>query len=995
MTSTTNPLLLGHGLPSYGRFTPDAIGAGMPELLRQLEGALAHHEARLVTLDDPTWEQVMDPLHHIEERLRWAWGVVNHLMGVCDSDALRQVHRQQQPAVVRFYNRLGQSGPLYKALQQLQQRHQKGLLPLDGVQQRILTAAVQAMELQGVGLEPERRQAFNTASTRLAELSTRYSNHVLDATKAWSLLLNDPQQVDGLPGSLRELMAAAAREAGHRGATAAAGPWQLGLDLPRYGPFLRYSRQQHLREQAYRAYVGRASAGDTDNHPLIHEILTLRHQQAQRLGYNTWAQVSLVSKMAGSVEDIQRLVEELRRASRPAAALELEQLGRLAKEMGAPQGERLKPWDVSYWSEQLRRRRFDLDSEALRPWFPLEQVLKGLFGLCERLFDIRILAADQEAPTWHRDVRFFQVVDQEQNTPIAAFYLDPYARPGQKRGGAWMDECLVRQRDQDGRLVHPVAYLICNQTPPVNDTPSLMTFMEVRTLFHEFGHGLQHMLTTINRPQAAGLNLVEDDAIELASQFMENWCYDQPTIMAMARHWQTGAPLPEAEFQKIRAARTFMAGTAMLRQLSFAQGDLELHDHWQPDSEEAPEATWRRIATAMAVLPPIAEDATICSFEHLFAEGYDAGYYAYKWSEVLSADAFSAFEAVGLENEAAIRTLGKRYRDTVLSLGGSQHAGKVFRAFRGREPSTEALLRHSGLVGEKDSPEKPRQRENPEMGPQKAPTPQMIRTSLWGVIELLLNLTGKLWKDGLQPFLYKTMPKIIGFILPKAINLLWGVIKYIVPAVGNLLMRNPIKSIVSVVVLGIAWSFYALFHTFIGYIYRIIHTFRDRVASIGHGIAHIHGMMGSRVRALGHGVAGIGHGLSHGASAVAHGLGAGTRALGHGVAGIGHGLSHGASAVAHGLGAGARALGHGVVGIGHGLAHGASAVAHGLGAGTRALGHGVAGIGHGLSHGASTVAHGLGAGTRALGDGAAGIGHGLSHGASAVAHGVSSGILGF
>ncbi len=700
MTSTTNPLLLGQGLPPYGRFTPDAIGAGMPELLRQLEGALAHHEARLVTLDDPTWEQVMDPLHHIEERLRWAWGVVNHLMGVCDSDALRQVHRQQQPAVVRFYNRLGQSGPLYKALRQLQQRRQEGLLPLDGVQQRILTAAVQAMELQGVGLEPERRQAFNAASTRLAELSTRYSNHVLDATKAWSLLLNDPQQVDGLPGSLRELMAAAAREAGHRGATAAAGPWQLGLDLPRYGPFLRYSRQQHLREQAYRAYVGRASAGDTDNHPLIHEILTLRHQQAQRLGYNTWAQVSLVSKMAGSVEEIQRLVEELRRASRPAAAVELEQLGRLAKEMGAPQGERLKPWDVSYWSEQLRRRRFDLDSEALRPWFPLEQVLEGLFGLCERLFDIRILAADGEAPTWHRDVRFFQVVDQEQNTPIAALYLDPYARPGQKRGGAWMDECLVRQWDQDGRLVHPVAYLICNQTPPVNGTPSLMTFMEVQTLFHEFGHGLQHMLTTINRPQAAGLNLVEDDAIELASQFMENWCYDQPTIMAIARHWQTGAPLPEAEFQKIRAARTFMAGTAMLRQLSFAQGDLELHDRWRPGSREAPEATWRRIATAMAVLPPIAEDATICSFEHLFAGGYDAGYYAYKWSEVLSADAFSAFEAVGLENEAAIRTLGKRYRDTVLSLGGSQHAGEVFRAFRGREPSTEALLRHAGLVGE-------------------------------------------------------------------------------------------------------------------------------------------------------------------------------------------------------------------------------------------------------------------------------------------------------
>lgn len=698
MTRTTNPLLLGQGLPSYGQFTPEAIGTGIPELLQQLEAALARHEAKLVTLEAPTWEQVMNPLHHIEERLRWAWGVVNHLTGVCDSDALRQVHCQQQPAVVRFYNRLGQSRPLYNSLGQLQQRHRQGALPLNGVQQRILTAAVQAMELQGVGLEPEQRQEFNAASTRLAELSTSYSNHVLDATNAWSLLLQDSQQVDGLPESLRELMAAAAREAGHSKATAAAGPWQLGLDLPRYGPFLRYSRHQQLREQVYRAYVSRASTGDTDNHPLIRETLTLRHQQAQRLGYNTWAQVSLVSKMAGSVDEIEQLLEELRHASQPATELELQQLGQLAKEMDAPEGEDLKPWDVSYWSEQLRRRRFDLDSEALRPWFPLEQVLEGLFGLCERLFAIRVLSADGEAPTWHKDVRFFRVVDQEHGTPMAAFYLDPYARPGQKRGGAWMDECLVRQRNEQGQIAHPVAYLICNQTPPVNGTPSLMTFMDVRTLFHEFGHGLQHMLTTIDRPQAAGLNLVEDDAIELASQFMENWCYDQPTIMAMARHWQTKAPLPESEFQKIKAARTFMAGTAMLRQLSFAQGDLTLHARWQPGSRESPEQTWRRIATAMAALPPIADDATICSFEHLFAGGYAAGYYSYKWSEVLSADAFAAFEEVGLENEAAIRALGKRYRDTVLSLGGGQHAGEVFHAFRGREPSTEALLRHSGLV---------------------------------------------------------------------------------------------------------------------------------------------------------------------------------------------------------------------------------------------------------------------------------------------------------
>ncbi|MEX1324466.1 MAG: M3 family metallopeptidase, partial [Synechococcaceae cyanobacterium] len=358
-----------------------------------------------------------------------------------------------------------------------------------------------------------------------------------------------------------------------------------------------------------------------------------------------------------------------------------------------------KPWDVAYWAEKLRQESFELDSEALRPWFPLEQVLQGLFGLCQRLFDIRIVATEAgEAPTWHPDVRYFRVLDGASGAPLAAFYLDPYSRPGSKRGGAWMDECLGRTNTRAGEPVLPVAYLICNQSPPVGTTPSLMTFEEVETLFHEFGHGLQHMLTTVERPQAAGISNVEWDAVELPSQFMENWCYDRTTLMGMARHWQTGEPLPEAEYQKLLAARTFMGGTATLRQVHFALTDLRLHSQWTPDGDRSPEQLRREVARTTTVLEPIPEDAFLCSFSHIFAGGYSAGYYSYKWAEVLSADAFSAFEDVGLDDEEQVVATGRRFRDTVLSLGGSRSPAEVFQAFRGRAPSPEALIRHSGLA---------------------------------------------------------------------------------------------------------------------------------------------------------------------------------------------------------------------------------------------------------------------------------------------------------
>ena len=699
MTSTTkSPLLQGHGLPEYASITPDRVRQDIPVLLKNLEDEFSTLESELKTLisngSPLRWSTVMTPLQSIGERLRWSWGVVSHLNGVCNSPELREAHASQQADVVRLGNRLGQSRTLYEALQHLRDASEE---PLDGTRQRILASELLSMDQRGVGLQGEEQQAFNRTSERLAELSTSFSNHVLDATQQWTLKLTDPEQVSGLPKRALEALAASARDAGDRTATAEQGPWLLGLDMPRYLPFLTHAENRGLRETVYRAHVSRASHGDLDNRALIEEILRLRIDQAARLGYAHWAERSLANKMAADVDAVEALLEELRKAAFPAAQKELDDLKDCARRHGASESDDLAPWDLPFWSERLRKERFDLDQEALRPWFPLPQVLEGLFNLCGRLFDVEIHAADGEAPIWHADVRFFRV-SRRDGTPIAAFYLDPYSRPASKRGGAWMDDCLGRSVSADGSTVLPVAYLICNQTPPVGDAPSLMSFDEVETLFHEFGHGLQHMLTTVDEPEAAGINNVEWDAVELPSQFMENWCLDRTTLNKMARHWQTGEPLPDEEYAKLRLNRTFNAGLATLRQVHFALTDLRLHSRWQPDLGVTPDQMRRDVASTTTVMEPIADDQFLCAFGHIFAGGYAAGYYSYKWAEVLSADAFSAFEEVGLDNEEQVRATGTRFRDTVLSLGGSRAPADIFERFRGRPASSEALIRHSGLV---------------------------------------------------------------------------------------------------------------------------------------------------------------------------------------------------------------------------------------------------------------------------------------------------------
>jgi oligopeptidase A len=619
-------------------------------------------------------------------------------MGVKNSPELREAYETVQPQVVQFSNKLSQSQPFYKAFKALHESNDWSRL--EPAQQRIVEAAIRNAELSGVGLEGEKRERFNEIQMELAELSTKFSNHVLDATKAFSMTLSSIDEVDGLPPSLLSLAAQAARAAGEEGATAENGPWRITLDYPSYVPFMQHSTRRQLREKLYKAFISRASTGELDNTPLIERILELRKEKAMLLGFESYAELSLASKMAPNVEAVEELLEELRRASYDAAREELEELKAFAAAKGAEEASDLQHWDISFWAERQREEKFAFSAEELRPYFPLPQVLDGLFGLVKRLFGITVTAADGTAPVWHEDVRYFQIAD-ETGSPIAHFYLDPYSRPAEKRGGAWMDDCIGRAKITENgtpttRL--PVAYLVCNQTPPVDGKPSLMTFNEVETLFHEFGHGLHHMLTKVDYAGASGINNVEWDAVELPSQFMENWCYDRPTLMGMAKHYETGEPLPEHYYQKLLAARHYMSGSGMLRQLHFSVVDLELHHRYVPGGDETPVDVRSRIAKTTTILPPLQEDAFLCAFGHIFAGGYAAGYYSYKWAEVLSADAFAAFEDAGLENEDAIAATGKRYRDTVLALGGSLHPMEVFKTFRGREPSTAALLRHSGLA---------------------------------------------------------------------------------------------------------------------------------------------------------------------------------------------------------------------------------------------------------------------------------------------------------
>ncbi|CAD6248807.1 unnamed protein product [Miscanthus lutarioriparius] len=461
----------------------------------------------------------------------------------------------------------------------------------------------------------------------------------------------------------------------------------------------RIVEEQSARKKVYRAYLTRASSGELDNTNIISQILKLRLEKAKLLGYKNYAEVSMAQKMA-TVERVEELLEKLRAASWGHAVKDMEDLKIFAKDSGSPEANDLTHWDLTFWSERLRESKYDINEEELRPYFALPKVMDGLFTLAHKLFGVTVEPADGLAPVWHSDVKFYCVKDSS-NSPVAYFYFDPYSRPSEKRGGAWMNVVFSRSRvlARNGLAARlPVAHMVCNQTPPVGEKPSLMTFREVETVFHEFGHALQHMLTKQDEGFVAGIRGVEWDAVELPSQFMENWCYHKNTLLSIAKHYETGETLPEEIYAKLVAAKNFRAGTFSLRQIRFASVDMELHTTYDPNGSLSIYDVDRRVAERTQVLAPLPEDRFLCSFSHIFAGGYAAGYYSYKWAEVLSADAFSAFEDAGLDNEKAIEETGRRFRDTVLALGGGKSPLEVFVSFRGREPSPEPLLRHNGLL---------------------------------------------------------------------------------------------------------------------------------------------------------------------------------------------------------------------------------------------------------------------------------------------------------
>ena len=687
-----NPLWQSSGLPRFDLIDASHVVPAAKALLEHAEQKLTEIEADL----KPTWESIFGRLEEIDIRYEQTWNPVSHLLSVKNSDELRLAHEEMLAPMVTFGLRTSQSEPIYQAMKEL--RESADFETLDPAQQRILDKAILSVELSGIALEGEQRERFNEIAQELSKLATDFSNNVLDATKAFELIVTDPADLEGCPNSLKQLSSQAYNQSKSESdddSTPDQGPWKITLDIPSYLPFMEHCRNADLREQVYRAFVSRASAGDLDNTPLIAQILKLRQEKAALLGYDSFADLSLATKMAPSVDKIEEMEKQLLAASKSSAEQDLAEISALAQENGH-EGD-LRHWDVAFWAERLREQKFEYTDDELRPYFPMPRVLNGLYEVIHRLFDVTIKETDEVIPVWNKDVRFYKVFNNA-GEQIAGFFLDPYSRPEDKRGGAWMNTCLDR-RMSNGYSQLPIAYLVCNGTPPVGDKPSLMTFSEVVTLFHEFGHGLHHMLTTIDFSDAAGINGVEWDAVELPSQFMENWCYHRPTLLGMTAHYETGEPLPEDLFEKICKARTYRAGSQMLRQIQFGLVDLELHHRFDPAGDETIFDVEKRISEQTAVMKPLSENRFLCAFSHIFAGGYSAGYYSYKWAEVLSADAFSAFEDVGLNDDDAVMQTGRKFRDEVLAVGGSRDPMVSFKSFRGREPSIEPLLRHNDLKG--------------------------------------------------------------------------------------------------------------------------------------------------------------------------------------------------------------------------------------------------------------------------------------------------------
>lgn len=675
-----NPLFACNALPAFDCIQPEHIQPAIEQALSDCRQAVA----QVLAAEPASWDSVVLPLEEANDRLGRIWAPISHLNAVCSTPALRQAHDACLPLLSEYHTWLGQHQGLYQRYQQLRDSQQFGQWPL--AQQQALELALRDFRLTGVALADADKQRYAAIAARLSELGAQFANQLLDATQAWSWHCADAGQLPGLPPSAVAAAAARAEAAGREG-------YLFTLDLPAYLPVITYCQDRELRREFYQAYATRASelgpnAGEFDNGPLMRELLALRHEQAQLLGFSDFAELSLAAKMAPSTAAVEQFLLDLAARARPQAEADLAELRDFARsQLGLDE---LQAWDIGFASEALKQARYQLSDEQLRPWFPQPVVVAGLFAVAERLFGVRCLPrAEVVCP--HPEARYYAIVAAD-GRELGGFFLDLYARNG-KRGGAWMADLQGRRRCANGQLQLPVAFLTCNFNRPLGDQPALFTHNEVLTLFHEFGHGLHHLLTEVEVGSVAGISNVAWDAVELPSQFLENWCWQQEALAFLSSHWQSREPLPQGLLDSLLAARNFQAALQLLRQVEFSLFDLRLHRDFSRHGGDV-YAVLNAVRQQVAVLQPPAFNRFANSFSHIFAGGYAAGYYSYKWAEVLSADAFSRFEEEGIFNAQ----VGAEFRATILAQGASQPAMELFVAFRGREPQVDALLRHNGIA---------------------------------------------------------------------------------------------------------------------------------------------------------------------------------------------------------------------------------------------------------------------------------------------------------
>lgn len=677
----SNPLIGLEGLPPFSKIKPEfvvpALKDGIANCRKAIDDVLAKKSY--------TWDDLVLPLEEADDKLSRLFSPVSHLNSVMNNDELREAYEQCLPLISEYSTFVGQHQGLYEAYNALHNSDE--FKTLTTAQQKSITNALRDFKLSGIALASEDQKRYGEISARLSELSSKFGNNVMDATLAWHKHITDEADLAGLPESALALAADTAKSKELDG-------WVFTLDFPSYLPIMTYADNRELRKETYTAFSTRASdqgpnAGEFDNSDIMKEELALRHELAQLLGFKSYAEKSLATKMAETPEQVFSFLEDLAAKSKPQAEQEVAELrAYAAQKYGITE---LEAWDFGYYGEKLKQEKYAISDEVLRPYFPANKVLSGLFETVNRLFGISVNEVT-DFDTYHKDVRFFEIVDSN-NTLRGRFYLDLYARD-RKRGGAWMDDCMGRKVRANGELQTPVAYLVCNFNKAVGDKPALFTHNEVTTLFHEFGHGIHHMLTQVDAAPVAGINGVAWDAVELPSQFLENWCYEEEALSFISGHFETGEPLPKELLDKLLAAKNYNSGMQMLRQIEFSLFDFKIHNDYVAGEPCQIQSVLNDVRSRTSVVHAPEFNRFQHGFSHIFAGGYSAGYYSYKWAEVLSADAYAKFEEEGIFNPQT----GQAFMQHILEKGGSEEPMELFKNFRGREPRVDALLRHSGIA---------------------------------------------------------------------------------------------------------------------------------------------------------------------------------------------------------------------------------------------------------------------------------------------------------